>query len=303
MEWALDAGDTIVRKTLHDDFGGGREGGISPSRKSPNVFLFTDPSVGQLHGYFDGWGSDGCFHYSGEGQKGDQIMKSGNRAILEHEAAGRSLRLFRGSGGAVLYLGEFQLAHDSSWYPTDAPESGSPDVIRKVIVFRLVPLGQVIHDSIDDLPPLVPEGVEVVPVESMNTESFAVNPSGEPKEAEKREQQLVIQYRDAMVQKGYVISRTRCRPSGEAKPIFSDLFDETRRHLIEAKGTVTREAVRMVIGQIADYSRFKNPSANAGLFPERPRADLESLLRSQGIYAIWRTEPGGFEDNADGRFC
>jgi hypothetical protein len=79
-----------VRKELHDHFGGGREGGISPSARTPNIFLFTDPPVGRLHGYFDGWGQDGYFHYSGEGQRGDQRMIRGNRAVRDHHIDGRS---------------------------------------------------------------------------------------------------------------------------------------------------------------------------------------------------------------------
>lgn len=302
MAWTLGAGDSIVRKLLHDEFGGKREGGISPSAQSPNIFLFADPTTGQQHGYIDGWGADGLFHYCGEGQRGDQQMKNGNRAIRDHEESHRSLRLFRGSRETVHYMGELRIDHMTPWYETDGPDIANPDVTRKLIVFRLEPLGEVIHDAQDDLPPLVPMGVEFVPIEGMNSESFVTNPSGEPKEADRREQKLVTEYRDAMEQKGYKIGRTRCRPEGEAKPLFSDIFDHTRNSLIEAKGTVTRKAVRTVIGQLADYSRFTKCDARAGLFPERPRADLEALLNSQGIYTIWRTEGGEFRDNADGIF-
>ena len=38
--------------------------------------------------------------------------------------------------------------------------------------------------------------------------------------------------------------------------MFSDVYDVTRNNLLEAKGTVTREAIRMAIGQVADYRRF-----------------------------------------------
>jgi hypothetical protein len=301
MEWTLNPGDYIVRKELHDQYGGGREGGISPSSKTPNIFLFTDPPVGRLHGYFDGWGVDGKFHYSGEGQKGDQRMVRGNSAVRDHQLKGRSLRLLRGSGGSVEYLGEFALEPSQPWYESEAPESGHSDVIRKVIVFRLAPIGEVIHDPSDVLPPPVEESVTLVRVEDLNTETFAINPSAQPKEGERREQRLVLEYKTFMEQKGSVIRRMRCRPAGEAKPIFSDVYDEVRRNLIEAKGTVTREAIRMAIGQLADYSRFLESVAKAALLPERPRKDLETLLESQGISTIWQTDIG-FEDNAGGIF-
>src|SRR3954449_3744884 len=95
--WTLAPGETIERKLLHAQFGGRTQGGIGPSRSTPNVFLFSDPVAGEPHGYFDGWRNDGCFHYTGEGQRGDQRMVSGNRAILEHAAEGRALRLFEGA--------------------------------------------------------------------------------------------------------------------------------------------------------------------------------------------------------------
>jgi hypothetical protein len=44
----------------------------------------------------------------------------------------------------------------------------------------------------------------------------------------------------------------------------------------------------MAIGQIADYRRFTDPKARAGvLVPEAPRSDLLALLESEGIAAIW----------------
>ena len=38
--------------------------------------------------------------------------------------------------------------------------------------------------------------------------------------------------------------------------MFCDLYDKTTRTLYEAKGTTTRMAMRMAIGQLADYARF-----------------------------------------------
>ena len=72
------------------------------------------------------------------GQYGDQQMKSGNAAILNHEAEGRALRVFMGARGAVTYEDEFELDAAEPWYETEAQETGNGP-IRKVIVFRLRP--------------------------------------------------------------------------------------------------------------------------------------------------------------------
>lgn len=105
--WTLTPGASIKRRELHQLFGGGWQGGISPSAISPNVFIFSDPDSGERHGYFDTWKDDGCFHYTGEGQRGDQEMVRGNRAILDASKEGRALRVFFADGATVTYQGRW----------------------------------------------------------------------------------------------------------------------------------------------------------------------------------------------------
>jgi hypothetical protein len=143
--WTLQPGDTILRKELHRRYGGGGQGGIEPSAKTPNVFIFSDPKAGEQYGYvYDRW-QDGAFHFTGDGQIGDQSMKFGNRAILDHRKHRRALRVFAGVRGTVTYQGEFELAADP-FYFAEAKERNS-DRIRKVIVFRLVPIGAALSDG------------------------------------------------------------------------------------------------------------------------------------------------------------
>jgi hypothetical protein len=145
--------------------------------------------------------------------------------------------------------------------------------------------------------------VAEVPVEVQNSERVYVQPDHQPYEAERREQQLVLAYCAFITQQGSRITRHLIRPEGEAKPMFSDVYDVTRNNLLEAKGTVTREAIRMAIGQLADYRRFIKPRPSCGvLVPERPRPDLEALLSTEGVAAVWQTERGRFEDNRNGGF-
>ncbi len=80
----------------------------------------------------------------------------------------------------------------------------------------------------------------------------------------------------------------------EAKPLSSDLFDETASVLVEATGTVSREAIRMAIGQLADYSRFRSDATRVILAPEEPRADLLELAASVAVAVVWPT-PAGYE--------
>ena len=132
--WSLSKGETILRKHLHDQYGGGRQGGISPCRQSANILIFSDRSEGEQHGYLDRWNGD-TFLYVGEGQSGDQQMKKGNRAILQHVEDGRSIRLFHGCRGEVEYAGEFEVDHIEPWFTERAVSLES--AMRNVIVFRL----------------------------------------------------------------------------------------------------------------------------------------------------------------------
>ena len=297
--WDLGPGDAIERVTLHQRYGGRTQGGIGPSKSSPNVFVFSDPVAGEQHGYFDGWRDDGLFHYTGEGQRGDQQMKSGNGSILHHKEEGRALRVFDGARGTVTYVGEFETDGDQPYYYTDAPETNNGPV-RQVIVFRLRPLDTVPALPASPIDRLLKQRVEQVAIEQQMTERAWVAPSNEGHEAERREQKLVLDYRDHLKRKGVAATRLKIVPDGEHKPIFSDVYVTDRNLLVEAKGSVERGAIRMAIGQLADYRRFLDPRPNvAVLVPERPRPDLWALLDAERIDVIW-PEGAGFKDSRDG---
>ncbi|MER8100738.1 restriction endonuclease [Kitasatospora sp. NPDC094016] len=289
--WELKPGEQVERKQLHATYGGRTQGGIGPSAKTPNVMIFTDPIAGEKHGYYDDWMPDGTFHYSGEGQYGDQRMLSGNASILNHKAEGRALRVFRGARGFVTYLGEFAIDDERPWYEADAPETGDGP-LRKVIVFRLRPvdIGTEAHEPRTKLGHLLetaPRPIQNIPVEQQLTEKTFVDPNREPYEAERRESKLVLGFSDYLRSKGHQVTRQQIFPKGETRPLYTDLYDEQLNLLVEAKGSVTRENVRMAIGQLADYSRFVKGVTRAILLPSKPRADLLDLALSQGCEIIW----------------
>src|SRR5260370_40768826 len=99
----------LLRRELHEAVGGQTQSGISPSSKEPLILLFSDPISGPEHGYVDGWQADGFYHYTGEGQRGDQVMARGNKAIRGHWADGRELHLHQAAGNrkSVTYQDTF----------------------------------------------------------------------------------------------------------------------------------------------------------------------------------------------------
>ncbi|MGG7571196.1 hypothetical protein [Streptomyces sirii] len=125
-------------------------------------------------------------------------------------------------------------------------------------------------------------------VEQHQTERTLVDPAREPYEAERREAGLVTAYVEHLRLLGHNVGRQRITPPGELKPLYTDLFDHTDGVLIEAKGSVTREAIRMAVGQLLDYRRHIDPRpALAVLVPSRPRQDLLDLCTDVKITVIW----------------
>jgi hypothetical protein len=141
-----------------------------------------------------------------------------------------------------------------------------------------------------------------VPIEQGNVEGYDVMTSSTVKRAERREARLVRDYCSFVQMQGDDVARNKLLPHGASHPLYSDIFNNTRGQLIEAKAGLMRGDIRMAIGQLADYGRYvSSGSAHAVLLDAKPKADLLDLLDSQGIAAIWRNGDG-FNDNAGGRF-
>lgn len=70
-EWDVAVGDVVMRETLKARYGGSPQGGIAPSKASPNVLIFSDLARGHQHGYvFDGWvPNEQLYLYTGEGPR------------------------------------------------------------------------------------------------------------------------------------------------------------------------------------------------------------------------------------------
>jgi hypothetical protein len=289
LEYVLANSVPLYRRDLHAAVGGQTQSGISPSSREPIVLLFSDPISGPQHGYIDEWGRDGFYHYTGEGQLGDQVMARGNKAIRDHSANGRELHLFQtsGKGQPISYKGQFSYVDH---YDKDTPETGGGP-IRRALVFRLRPLAQIDHDKPGGVKKADSNSVREVGIEASNTEKAFVDPSGERYEAERKEAKLVGDFVLWSRRGGREFKRLEIVPKGEAIPIFSDLYCKDGKQLVEAKGSVSRDAIRMAIGQLYDYRRFVDAGTSLViLLPEIPRPDLIELIRSAGITMIYRSD-------------
>lgn len=143
-ELSFTIGQIYDRQTeIHDLFGGNSRSGISPSRRTPAVFIFTGASGGQ-YGYADSHDSDKVFSYTGEGQIGDMKITKGNLAILDHVKLGKALYVFEilGKSQGQKYIGEYTCANHE-W--RRGPDKHGDD--RKIVVFNLLPVGHELNTN------------------------------------------------------------------------------------------------------------------------------------------------------------
>ena len=313
-EWDLEVGDELTRDERRQRFGGSPYGGIEASTTTPNVFIYTDPAVGAVHGYeFDGWvDGDEVFQYTGEGQEGDQTLSVGNKALLNHHIDGRALRVFAANGIKAgtkktkrqVYLGNFKVDSDLPYFMEATPDRNGD--LRQVYVFRLRPVDVTLVRELEQCPNTAPSTttqvtevevttrVEETEVETRNALSFE-RKAMDSIRGERREAELQGRYRKYLEAQGHVVKSRSIRPAGSTHPLRVDLYDTTTEELIEVKSSAIRGHIRYAVGQILDYSRHVHHKSLSVLLPTRPSDDLVDLLTGLGISCVFETGKGRFD--------
>jgi hypothetical protein len=292
--WDLPVGSVVRRGDLHLRLGGNAQAGIAPCRNHPYILLFTDPAAGPEHGYFAEWAEDGTFHYTGQGQHGDQVFDRANKAVRDHHEQQRSLRLFEttAQAGCCRYLGEFEVDPVDPYHLDRAPGAGER-TLRTVIVFHLVPVGAAWSSREDHLGLVEQQAVDVADSAAAGSEQHLARPGISLVEKQRREQELLLRYVEHLRRGGATVGR-RIYRVGSARPLACDAFDETNNVLIEARATADRNSLRLAVGQLLDYARFHHPRPVLRvLLAREPGADLVAYLTSLGIQLAYPGD-GGF---------
>ena len=306
-QWDIDPGAITTRQTLDAKYGGGLYGGIVPSRTTKNILLFSDPREGEKYGYtFDGPATDGVsFYYTGAGSSGDHQLTNRNRAIADHAAEGRALRLFVADGYSAgsrtklqKYVGEFALDSESTSRREVAP--GRDGRLRTVIVFHLHPVGPTLDArgevQANVVDPTVMATVRETPREFDTVFSFE-HAAQKSSAALKREALLVARYESW---RGVILTRWSIRVPESNELLLTDVYDSSTRTLFEAKASADRGSMRTAVGQLLDYRRhIPIEHLNAAvLLPERPDRDLANYLDVCEVGAVWERVDGGFSGSA-----
>ncbi|MFE7616761.1 hypothetical protein [Streptomyces sp. NPDC057496] len=360
----INPGDVRTRAQIRAVFGGSPQGGICPSTSKHSVNLYSDPDVGEQVGYYDGWLAEedelgAVFEYTGAGKSGDQTFEgtagTGNRAILQHAAESRALRVFTRVGKVPgsdtkthRYLGSFTL--DSMEPYVWRRVHGEDGQERNVIVFRLRADGDVQHADQDTIPPAEKTEGEFVPFRVVTAAMFQTDPATSgalplPKQrvrkrstsrrpapntetsgifvvpeafgtqlsvraataatvAIRREAELTQAYKAHLDSAGHQTGAYQIKVKGLTSTFRADLYDATAHVLYEAKGSNSREDVRMALGQILDYSRYVKMPEHEGdpqrviLLPAAPTPDMYSLLDRYDVGVVYRSDDGRFVGDA-----
>ena len=304
-EWDVPVGARMTRDERRERFGGALYGGIEPSAKTPNVFVYSDPKRGSAFGYdFDGWNEEGDrFLYTGEGRIGPQTLTDGNKALLNHVEDGRAVRLFVEDGQVAdsdtkihRYIGEFQVDPDLPYVWERAPDQEKE--LRQVIVFRLMPLNaeSATQETKSQRPEVgLPQSAEV-PLEAVNQE-YAQRKGVDAARIERSESQLVDRLVNFLTERGCTLSRWRLRPLGERSVLFSDPYWREGNELFEAKSSANRDSIRTAIGQLLDYKRLIDDEnlILTVVVPEKPNDDLLALCEYAGVGCVYETSLNTFE--------
>lgn len=286
--------------------------GIEPCKD--NILIYTDPQSGEKYGYFDGWAQEEddpnpYFEYTGAGrgkQGFDGPIGSRNRAIRDHVKDGRALRVFKADGKVAgsgtknqRYIGEFELDTEKPFVPRLARNDEGET--REVIVFRLRPVDALEPTPKDSIKPLQKTEVLSAPASEIrstlietenNKNNIATRKAIPGTSVHRREAILSDDFKEFLESHNHEVRRYQIRTGGLASSLQTDLYDTDAQVLYEAKGTCSREAIRMAIGQLMDYQRHINPPnpTLAVLLPNRPQDDLVDLLNSVNINIVYRHE-------------
>lgn len=306
VAWDIKPGEYLTREDRRVRFGGALYGGIEPSARTNNIFIYSDPARGESYGYkFDGWNFDqSVYLYTGEGRLGDQELKDGNRAIAKHLEDERALRLFVADGEVdgkskakqQLYVGEFQIDPKFPYYIAEAPDVEGE--ARTVFVFRLIPVGAVEKrkkDTSAGSDPADKTKAQLVDIEAVVVPTFTQR-AAEGVTAQRTESQLVKRFTDYLKAQGHVVKRWKLLPPGEISPLLTDPYDIDERELFEAKGSATRNHVRLAVGQLLDYKRLmdEKPMKLTILLPHEPSNDLKDFIKSADMGCVWETSQRAF---------
>ncbi|MET9931789.1 MULTISPECIES: hypothetical protein [unclassified Streptomyces] len=118
--------------------------------------------------------------------------------------------------------------------------------------------------------------------------------------AVRHEAELTQAYKTYLESLGHQTGAFQIKVKGLTSTLRTDLYDATDHVLYEAKGSNSREDIRMALGQILDYSRYVSTPDHPDepkrviLLPSAPAPDMYELLDRYDVEVVYRSDDGQF---------
>ena len=273
---------------------GNRNAGITTCLGEDELLVFMGVR-GQDSGYeHDGFLPDGRVSYTGQGQVGNQRLHDGaNAQVVEFSRAGKPTRFFVQveENAPYEYLGLARLDEEPEWKRGKDRNDDERDVV--VFTFRFLEKRDDHSRWLVEHPaPVRSSEQDWVPPDDTEVE---VAPSGGGV-AERTEHTLQKDFGNWLRAAGHQVKRTTIEGQ------HPDLVDRTDGLVIEAKGSASRPAVRLAIGQVLDYAdafrRAGEPLEPAILLPAKPDQARVELALGLGISVFYRSGKSFAADRA-----
>ena len=290
--WPPQGGEKRTKAEFHASQFEGRpvkgngDAGITTCLGKDELLVFMG-ARGREAGYkeHEGFLPDGRVSYTGQGQEGDQRLASGaNAQVVKFSRAGKPTRFFVQveEDAPYEYLGLVRLDEEPEWKRGKDRNDEERDVV--VFTFRFLEQDDGHSRLFAELPaPVRSAEQDWVPPDDTEVE---VAPSGGGV-AKRTEHTLQKDFGNWLRAAGHHV--TTVTIEGQ----HPDLVDRTDGLVIEAKGSATRAAVRLAIGQVLDYAdalrRDGDPLEPAILLPARPDPARVDLALGLGISVFYRS--------------
>jgi len=279
---------------MHEKVGGSFRHGMTSCSEGNEFLLFHDKKKSVKFGYhvWEGLQADGKFHYTGQGTQGDQTLTKSNLALIRAGELGHAIHLIESVDGICTYIGEY-LLDDPNFFIEEAPDALQQS-LRNVYVFRLTPKSY-FHNylpsesSLQKLkgqpkPWIPPNFTDVFPVQLSKTAANIV----------RDEFKLQNEFGTFLLEQGHDVLSFDFKLPGANGTLKPDFWIKDLGLIVEAKPSISREHIRMAIGQVLDYvhlaSQLGLQMKPAVLLPSMPSADLADLLQELGIQLIYKSD-------------
>ncbi|MTB02932.1 MAG: hypothetical protein F2929_00035 [Actinobacteria bacterium] len=292
-------GDQFKRADMHDLIGGSFRHGMTKCNGGNDYLLFHDPKNSKKFGYdkWEGKQADGSFHYSGQGTLGNQKLTRANMGLIKANEQGIPIHLIESLNGTCTYLGQYILG-DPTFSVEKAPDVKG-HVERDIFVFKLVPIANYMDADLSLHLNGRVEGATTFWVPPTFETILLSDPANSRKQIDRVENKLQAEFGGYLISNGHEVLTHSFSFEGLRGTLKPDFWIPCLGLVVEAKPSNAREFIRLAIGQVLDYANLSklegNPMIPAILVPNRPTADLCSLINDLGITMIFRNRNNQFE--------